>query len=327
MFGFKFLKTPPTTYVILYKNGEIRRHGPGLSFWYYAPTSTVVQVPLASVDVPFLIEQTSADFQSVTVQGQLAYRIADPRKLAAIMDFSINRNGRYASGDPDKLNDRLIATAQVLTSGITHRLPLREVLTAYDTLRTQVLEGMKKSETVAMLGLEILDLAISVIRPVPDVAKALEAQTREELQRRSDEAIYTRRNAAVEQERRIKESEMNTEIAVEEKRRVKRETQMAADIAVEEQRQNLIDKRVANDKKEADVQAYAMEALLKTVKDVEWRTLLALNAAKMDAKQSIALAFRELAENAGKIGVLNISPDLLESLVDRTPATAGASKK
>jgi hypothetical protein len=31
----------------------------------------------------------------------------------------------------------------------------------------------------------------------------------------------------------------------------------------------------------------------------------------------IALAFRELAENAGKIGELNVSPDLLQSLIGK----------
>ena len=173
-----------------------------------------------------------------------------------------------------------------------------------------------------MLGLEILDLAVSAIKPVPDVAKALEAQTREELQRQSDEAIYARRNAAVEQERKIKESELNTEIAMEEKRRIKRETQMAADIAVEEQRQNLIDRRVANERKEADSQAYAMDALLKTVTQVDWRVLAALTAGRLDARENIALAFRELAENAGKIGELNITPDLLEKIMEKNPAPA-----
>lgn len=323
MFGLRFVKTAPTTHVMLFKNGKVHREGAGLSFWYYGPTSTLVQVPLASVDVPFVFEETSADFQTVTVQGQLSYRVVDPRKLAALMDFSMTRGGRYASSDPDRLNDRLVATARVLTSGMTMKMPLRDLLTAYETLRAHALEGMRKSETVTSIGLEVLDLTISVIRPDPEVAKALEAQTREELQRRSDEAVYARRNAAVELERGIKESELNTEIAVEQKRRVKRETQMAADIAVEEQRQGLLERRVANDRKEADAQAYAMEAVLKTVKEVDWRTLLALNSAKMDAKQSIALAFRELAENAGKIGELNISPELLESLVDRGPEKGG----
>src|SRR4029079_13424454 len=100
MFGFNFIKTPPTTYVLLFKGGKIRREGAGLAFWYYGPTSTLVQVPLASVDVPFLFEQTSSDFQTITVQGQLTYRVADPKKLAALMDFSVNSAGRHVSSDP-----------------------------------------------------------------------------------------------------------------------------------------------------------------------------------------------------------------------------------
>ena len=49
---------------------------------------------------------------------------------------------------------------------------------------------------------------------------------------------------------------------------------------------------------------------------MDWKVLTALNG-NQDAKSSIALAFRELAENAGKIGNLNISPDLLENLLKK----------
>ena len=56
------------------------------------------------------------------------------------------------------------------------------------------------------------------VKPKPETAKALEAEAREALLRRADEAIYTRRNAAVEQERMIKENELATEIAVENKK-------------------------------------------------------------------------------------------------------------
>ena len=34
-------------------------------------------------------------------------------------------------------------------------------------------------------------------------------------------------------------------------------------------------------------------------------------------RNNIALAFRELAENAGKIGTLNISPDLLDTVLKK----------
>ena len=47
---------------------------------------------------------------------------------------------------------------------------------------------------------------------------------------------------------------------------------------------------------------------------------MALGAGGADPKLMIALAFRELAENAAKIGELNMTPDLLRSLLAPPPA-------
>src|SRR5579864_2934202 len=35
LFGFRFMKASPTTYVLHYVGGHVRREGPGLSFFYY----------------------------------------------------------------------------------------------------------------------------------------------------------------------------------------------------------------------------------------------------------------------------------------------------
>jgi regulator of protease activity HflC (stomatin/prohibitin superfamily) len=315
MFAIRFMKATPTTYVLHFKNGRVRREGPGLSFFYYAPTSTIVTVPLESADVPFAFQESTADFQSVSVQGQLTYRVSDPKKLSSLLDFSIGPLGTFRSEDYRKLPERLVHTTQTLMRAETQKLSLRDALTNSGPLSVSVFAGLKSSESVALLGVEILNLSLLSIRPTPEMAKALEAEAREALQRRSDEAIYARRNNAVEQERRIKESELNTEIAVEEKRRQIRETQMAADIAIEQQRTSLMEKRIENDRKEADSRAYALEATLKPVRNVDWRTLMTISQHGADPKTMIALAFQEMASNAQKIGELNISPDLLRSLV------------
>ena len=136
----------------------------------------------------------------------------------------------------------------------------------------------------------------------------------------------------MEQERKIKESELNTEIAVEEKQkqiaekkmesnvqksendRKLREMELAADIAVEEQRKLLIEQKTENDRKEAETQGYVLETTLKPYRDMDWRVLTALNN-NADPKFNIALAFRQLAENAEKIGNVNISPELLDSIL------------
>jgi hypothetical protein len=315
MFGINFMKAKPTSYVLHHKDGVIRREGAGLSFFYYAPTSTIVVVPLASSDLPFIFNEVTADYQAITIQGQITYRIVDPKRLAALLDFSVNSNEKYRSDDPGILKQRLVHEAQVLTKAVTQRMELREALVSSDAIVTEVLARLRNSDLVKMLGVEIIGLSILSIKPTPETARAIEAEAREALQRKADEAIYARRNASVQQERMIKESELNTEIAVEEKRRQIRETQMAAEIAVEQQRGLFIDKRVENDRKDSDSRAYALESMLGPLRNVDWRTLMAATAGASDPKMIIALAFREMAENAQKIGELNVTPDLLKSLL------------
>ena len=315
MLGIRFMKAPPTTYVLHYKNGHVIRRGSGLSFFYYAPTSTLVGVPMASSDVPFAFSEITTDFQALTLQGQLSYRINDPQKISTLLDYSIDAAGKFTSEDPGLLNQRLVQAAQVHTRAVIQSMNLRDALGSGDSISTRAFDALKKSETVERLGVEVLGLSMLQVRPVPEMARALEAAAREELQERADEAIYNRRNAAVEQERRIKESELNTEIAVEDKKRKIRETQMAADIAVEEQRSHLIGKKTENEKMLADSKGYALEATFKPLRSVDWKTLMAASSGGSDPKLMIALAFRELAENAQKIGELNITPDLLKTLM------------
>lgn len=315
---FSYVKIPATHYALHFQQGRIRHEGPGLSFFYYSPSATIVSVPIGSTDAPFAFMESSADFQSVTVQGQLTYRVVDPKKVASLLDFSLGRNGQYLGDGQQKLQERLVKSAQVAAKAVTQRMGLREVLTSSTAIGAEVEDALKNSEAIKSLGVEILELAVISMKPTPEMAKALEAEAREALQRKSDEAIYARRNAAVEQERRIKESELNTEIAVEEKKRQIREAQMAADIAIEEQRAQLVDQKVANERKDADSRAYALDATVKVIETADWKKLMLLSSGGFDARQMIAMAFQELAGNAQKIGELNISPDLLQGLIGKT---------
>lgn len=151
--------------------------------------------------------------------------------------------------------------------------------------------------------------------------------------RRADQAIYDRRNASVEQERRIKENELNTEIAVEAKRRQIRETKVEADLVIEKkqqevrqlelsgqielekERKQLVATASENARAEADVQAYALDASLKSFKGLDPAVLQMLAVQSADPRLMVSMAFKEIAENAGKIGTLNVTPDLLETLM------------
>lgn len=336
MFGIQYLKTGPTQYVIHYQSGRVRHKGAGQAFFYYKPSSSIAVVPISSTDAPFIFNEVTSDFQAVTVQGQLTYRITNPEHVASLLDYTIENNpDKYNSDDPEKLSQRLVNLAQVLTRGEIQLRPLRDAIRASDEIARSVLDQLSQSEAMQALGVEVLTFAVLAIKPSPEMSRALEAEARELLLRQADNAIYDRRNSAVEQERRIKENELNTEIAVEEKKRQIRETKVAADLAVEAkeqeireakmngqirleaERQKLVEAETANARALADTQAYAVEASLRPLSQLDPNTLQLLAMQTADPRLMVTQALKQMAENAGKIGQLNISPDLLETLLQK----------
>jgi hypothetical protein len=291
-------------------------------------------VPVGSTDVPFIFEEQTVDYQSVSLQGQITYRIAEPKKVAGLMDFTLAANGRgYASEDPEKLPQRVINLVHVLARAEIEKLPLRQALRASELLVTAIRGQLATSAELAALGLEVLGLSLLAIKPTPETARALEAETREQLLKGADEAIFMRRNAAVEQERSIKENELNTEIAVENKKRQIRETQMDAEKAVQEkqaqleraqletnigleqERKKLVALAAENARSESDTRAYGISTTMQALSSADASVLQALATSGMKPQQLIAFAFQELASKADKIGNLNISPDLLSELL------------
>lgn len=333
MFGINFIKFDSMTYVIKFKNGQVAKEGRGLSFFYYSPTTSISAVPIGSNNLPFIFSETTKDYQTVTIQGQITYKIGNPKQLADVLDFTVNENGVYKKDDTEKLNQTIVNEAQTATSSFIHLLGLKEAIRSAKSIETNITDGLSNSNAIKLLGIEILSINILAIKATPEMERALETETRESLQQEADQAIYARRNFAVEQERKIKESELNTEIAIEEKNKQiaekqaetevqkaeselkLREMKVQADIAIENQRKVLLEQKTANEKKEADAQGYILETTLKPYKAMDWKILTALNN-NADPKFNISLAFRELAENAGKIGNLNISPELLENLLN-----------
>ncbi len=82
MFGIKFSKFDSMTYVVHFKHGKIKREGRGLSFYYFAPSSSISAIPLGSRDIQFIFSETTRDFQIVSIQGQITYKIENPKQLA-----------------------------------------------------------------------------------------------------------------------------------------------------------------------------------------------------------------------------------------------------
>jgi hypothetical protein len=334
-----FAKFAPNRYVFRYKREKIVAEGAGLSFFYFAPATSLVAVPVSSEDAPFMLSETSADFQELTIQGQITYRVSKPAQAAKMLNYTIDieRPGLgYQSDDPQKLPERLINLALVAIKGAVKNLSLKEAIVSSDDIARKVHRALSEHEMIDALGLEILGLSIAAIRPNPETAKALEAETREDILRESDQAVFQRRNYAVEQERIIRESELNTEIAVENKNReiqeskletqrlaMKKEMEMqeerlAFQIQQEKKNQALIDLKTRNDKAVADAKAYALKAVVAAYENTRPEVLKVLANAGQDSGHLLAQAFQGIADQAEKIGSLNITPDLLNALVKTT---------
>ncbi len=334
MFGIKYIKFDSMSHIIRYKNGKVVKEGRGLSFFYTSYNSSIVAIPIGSNDIPFIFNESTIDYQKISIQGQITYKIENPNHLAELLDFTVDSKGHHQKDDIEKLKQRLVNEAQTATSSYIQGLVLKDAIVHAKTIETKIQEGLQVSEAVKLLGVKVLAVNVIAVKPSPEMSKALETTTREALQQEADEAIYQRRNFAVEQERKIKESELNTQIAVEEKKkqitekkmeaevlkaendRKLREMKVQADISVEEQNRQLIDLKTENQKKEADVKKYTIASNLEPYKSLDWKTIMAINSKGDSPKLNIALAFRELAENAQNIKNLNISPDLLDSLIE-----------
>ena len=337
MFGIRFIKTQPTTHLMQFRRGRLVREGAGLAMFYYGPTSTLVAVPVGSQDCGFMLELVTADFQSVTVQGQLTYRVSAPQRTAALMDFSLAADGQtYLSEDPHRLRERVVMQAQVIVQQAVQALPLKDALKASATIARDVQRQLAGQAEIEALGLEILGVSVGAVRPTPDIARALEAEAREANLKAADEAIYQRRMSAVQNERAIRQNELDTEVAVEEKKReiqasrmeakaalLKRENelrneQMGADIELEIQRKSLVAGQADNARALAEAEAHRVRSVMAALQATDPRIVQALASSGMQPGQLIAQAFSGIAEKAERIGQLNVSPDLLQTLMGST---------
>lgn len=336
--GITYKKFEPTEYVMKVKRGKIVQKGPGLSFFYNTMTTSMMVIPATAFDASFVFNDImTSDFQNINVQGDISYVITDYEKASKMVDFSYKGKKEYLTvltEAKQKMAKRIMNLAKVYVTKFISSKNVRDAIISADELANTLRENMKEDETVKEFGLELISISILGILAQSDTRKALEAATREEILKQQDDAIYKRRNAAIEQERIVKENELNTEIKVAEKQKEKREKEMemkrlvqekqaeldagklANDIRLEEENCKLVDLQTENEKKKSDAKAYDSEALLKTFAGVDKEVVKALVTSGMDSKALIAKAFVEIGDKADKIGVLNVSPDLLETLTN-----------
>lgn len=309
--GFKHYKFQPNEYVLVMKNGKVVKQGVGLSFFCNTLNTGMSVVPTVSFDTFFAFDDLlTSDFQGINIQGDISYIIRDYEKVAGMIDFSYTSESGYEEKKAEAkqvMGKRITNLAKTSASKFVNARDVKTVIHAQEELAEFLSEEMTSNEAIKELGLDVVTVSILAVSPSVETKRALESATREQILQQQDDAIYKRRNATIEQERIVKENELNTEIKVAEK---EHENQMLRQKNALEEVE--LESKVT--KKKADARAYANEVVLKAMEAVDKDIFLAILLSGIDSKTLIAKAFNSLAENTDKIGNLNISPDLLETL-------------
>ena len=185
---------------------------------------------------------------------------------------------------------------QMETRSEVQKRSLENTLKDSQLIAEEVMKRIEDNSLLVSAGVELLNIYFLSIKPSPEIARALEADYREELLKKADEAIYARRASAVEEERKIKEKELNT------------------DITIEEQKKKLIELEGKNKEEKAEYEGIALK------KKAEYKSkALEMELAPyktMDPKVILALGLKELGENAENIGNLTITSEILSSLMN-----------
>ncbi|MEA2705137.1 MAG: hypothetical protein QOD63_3082 [Actinomycetota bacterium] len=317
----RHLRANPTAHIRHLRKGRLAHDGPGQAFWFRPLHAALSEIPVDDREQPLLFHARTLDFQDVTVQATITYRVVDPAVAATRIDFGIDPDlGVWRSTPLEQVGGLLTELAQQhaleLLAHMTLPQALAEGMTA---VRQRLTSGLTGDPRIADTGLGIVDVRVVAVRAEADLERALQTPMREQVQQDADKATFERRALAVERERAIAENELQNQIELS-----RREEQ-------------LVDQKGQNERKRATERAAA--GRIRAEGDAGEQRLLAdatadgtrvVGLAQADAEAAriaayrdldaitiFGLAAKELAAELPQIGVLNIAPDLLTPLLAR----------
>ncbi|MER5513376.1 SPFH domain-containing protein [Streptomyces sp. NPDC002763] len=284
--GRRHLRGAPTAHIRHHRGGRLLHDGPGISFWFRALTAAISEIPVDDRELAMTFHARTADFQDVSVQATVTYRVGDPALAAARLDFSIDPDTGVWRGTPlEQLGTLLTETAQQHALAVLARTPLAEALVdGVTAVRERIAEGLGAEPRLPATGIEVVAVRVMALRPEPEVERALRTPAREQIQQEADRATYERRAVAVERERAIAENELASQIEL-----ARREEQ-------------LVEQRGTNTRREAEEHAAAdavrAEAeAARSVKLAEAEAARSVKLAEAEAARTVRLAEAEAARS------------------------------
>ncbi|MFD5764869.1 SPFH domain-containing protein [Streptomyces sp. NPDC127049] len=325
--GWRHLRSAPTAHIRHQKGGRLTHDGAGLSFWFRPLSAALSEVPVDDRELAMAFHARTADFQDVSVQSTVTYRIGDPAVAAARLDFSIDPDTGVWRGTPlEQIATLLTETAQQHALDVLARTSLAQALVdGVAAVRERITEGLAAEPRLPATGIEVVAVRVVAIRPEPEVERALRTPAREQIQQEADRATYERRAVAVERERTIAENEL------------------ASKIELARQEERLVEQRGTNARREAEESAAAdaVRAEAEAVRKVRLARAEAEAAREVGEARAAAqtawlqahaaadpavlhaLALTRAAEQLPRIEHLTLSPDVLTGLLAKLGGGSG----
>ena len=317
----RHLRADANMHVRHLRNGRPANEGAGIAFWFRPRTAALVQVPLDDREQALLFHARTSDFQDVTLQATVNYRVVDPSLATSRIDFGIDPTTGAWNGVPlETLGGLLSELAQQPAIDRIAGMEMKEALaTGVGPVSEAIAVALADDARLAERGIVVTDVRVVAIRADAELERALQTETREQLQQEADRATYERRALAVERERSIAENELQNQIEL-----ARRE-------------EDLVDQRGQNERRRATEQAAAdaiaaeskagRRQLLASTEAEATRVLGAASAEAeaaryeaydgVDAAVLLALAAQELAKNLPSIESLTVTPDLLTPILSK----------
>ncbi len=313
LFFVRHLRADASAFVLHYKGDQLVRSGRGLAFWFLPMSSSIAELPADDREVSFVVHGRSIDYQDVTVQGVVTYRVADPQTLAHRVDFTIDlASGAYKKQPLEKIALVLSQLAHEHAWGYVATTEVRQILADGHThIREAVSAALANDTKLEEMGVEVVTVRVASVRPTAEVERALEAPARERIQQSADEAAFSRRAMAVEKERAIQENALvnQIELAKTEERLISQRGANARNEATEKAEAERIaaEASAARTKINSEAQAIAVRAVDGARLEIEKSRLDAYE--RTPPSVMFGMAAKELASKLKQIDHLNVGSD------------------
>lgn len=214
LFWMRHLRSEATSHILHYRDGKLYRDGRGLAYWFNPMAAAVAEVPVDDRDLNYSFKGRTRDYQEMTVQGVISYRVTDAKLLAERVDFAIDlERGTHRKQPLEQIAVLLTGIAQQAGLQIIASGNLAELMVAgFGALAEGLALALRDNPALVALGIAVENARVDELKPTPELERALQTPTRENLQQRADEATFHRRALAVEKERAISENELQTQV-------------------------------------------------------------------------------------------------------------------